>query len=102
MQICVKGPSGATLKIWNVDSIVASNRRLIGIRRDAMRFVAFPVPRRQWRSLSSKINQLKFSEHCHEFRTSVTILGNFSQRHCHLSYQNQEAEEKLWLPSGNA
>jgi hypothetical protein len=40
VHICVKGPSGVTLKIWNVDSIVASfNRRLIGIRWDAIRFV---------------------------------------------------------------
>jgi hypothetical protein len=50
--------------------------------------------------LSSKINQLKFSERCHGFRTSVTISGNFFQRYCQLSYQNQEVEEKLWLPSG--
>ena len=39
VHICVKGPSGVTLKIWNVDSTVASsNRHLIGIHRDAIRF----------------------------------------------------------------
>jgi len=33
VQICVEGPSGVTLKKWNVDSSMASsNRRLIGIR----------------------------------------------------------------------
>jgi hypothetical protein len=40
VHICVKGPSGVTLKIWNVDSTVASsNRHLIGIHRDAIRFL---------------------------------------------------------------
>jgi hypothetical protein len=40
VHICVKGPSGVTLKTWNVDSTVASfNPRLIGIRRDGIRFV---------------------------------------------------------------
>ena len=36
VHICVKGPSG----VWNVDSTVASsNRHLIGIQRDAIRFL---------------------------------------------------------------
>jgi hypothetical protein len=39
VQICVKGPSSVTLKKWNVDFIAVSNRRLIGIRRGAIRFV---------------------------------------------------------------
>ena len=40
VHICVNGPSGASLKIWNVDSTVASsNRRLIGILWDVIGFV---------------------------------------------------------------
>ena len=40
VHICVKGPSGVTLKIWNVDPTVASpNRRLIGILGDVIGFV---------------------------------------------------------------
>ena len=40
VHICVNGPSGVTLKIWNVDSTVASSKRhLIGIRWDAIRFL---------------------------------------------------------------
>ena len=40
VHICVKGLSGATLKVRNVDSTVASsNRRLIGILGDVMGFV---------------------------------------------------------------
>jgi hypothetical protein len=38
---------------------------------------------------------LKFPECCVEFRRNVTIPGNFSQRHSHLSYQNQNTQEKL-------
>jgi hypothetical protein len=38
VHIWVKGPSGVTLKIWMDSTVASSNRHLIGIRRDAIRF----------------------------------------------------------------
>jgi hypothetical protein len=102
VHICVKGPSGVTLKIWNVDSIAAScidfSSASVGM---LFGLYALPVPRRLMRSQPCKINQLRFPECCVEFRTNVTVPGNFSQRHCHLSYQNQETQEN-WVTAACA
>jgi hypothetical protein len=88
VQICVKGPSGVTLKIWNVDSIVASNRRLIGIRRDAVRLACISGSTTLMQKFAQQNQSVEVLRALSRIQ-NVTILGNLFQRHCHLSYQNQ-------------
>lgn len=89
VHICVKGPSGVTLKIWNVDSIVASfNRRLIGIRWDAIRFVCTSGSTALSGEVSLQNQSVEVSRVLCRIQNDVTIPGNFFQRHCNLAYQN--------------
>ena len=79
------------MKIWNVDSIVASNRRLIGIRRDAVRLACISGSTTLMQKFAQQNQSVEVLRALSRIQ-NVTILGNLFQRHCHLSYQNQEAE----------
>jgi hypothetical protein len=97
VHICVKGPSGVTLKIWNVDSTVAScSRHLVGIRRDTIRFMSISGSTALMEKLASKINQLKFQ--------SVTMNAEATSRYRVISFSDTATcrtrtgtPEKNWL-----
>src|SRR5258708_2203140 len=55
---------------------------------------ALRVPRRLMENLALQNQSVEVPECCVEFRTNVTVPGNFFQRHCQLSYQNQEPQKR--------
>ncbi len=67
----------------------------IGIRRDAIRFVCISGSTTLMEKLAQQNQSVEVFRALLGFRTSVTISGNFFQRHCHLWYQNQKTQEKL-------
>ena len=101
VHICVKGPSGATSKIWNVDFTATFLQSTAHRHRGAIRFACISDSTTLIEKKTSKVNQL-ISRGLFECRTNVTISRNFSSDIAHLSYQNQGRSKNSFQAAGGA
>ena len=63
---------------------------------DTIRFMSISGSTALMEKLAQQNQSVEVPERYNECRSNVTISGNFFQRHCHLSYQDQNTREN-WL-----